>query len=172
MGDTATVRAASRPTGTCLVRFSGATEPVSNDQAVEPSMTTAATVSRTNDGRFSWNEGGQATELAVLPDAVFWATDFDAKLVAAAEDKSVVLINNGRKIGFTPATSHKVTDIRVRPDLKEVWVAVAKMGGGTGVLAYDYNGGFKGIKANSKENLYGPFAPKVKSVEALLAPAQ
>jgi hypothetical protein len=172
LSDTAKVRAASRPTGTILVRFNGSTDPISNDQAIEPSMTGGITVSRTNDGRFSWNEGGQATSLAVLPDAVFWDTDFDSKLVAAAEDKSVVLINNGRKIGFTPATGHKVTDIRVRPDLKEVWVAVAKMGGGTGVLAYDYNGGFKAIRANSKEIMYGPFAPKCKSVEALLASAQ
>jgi len=81
-------------------------------------------------------------------------------------------LNNGRQTGFTPALAHKVTDIRVRPDLKEIWVAVSKIGGGTGVLAYDYNGAFKAIRANSKDNLYGPFAPKCKATDALLASAQ
>lgn len=172
LSDTASVRAASRPTKTLFVGFDKKTETVSEDMAVEPSMVGNQSVSRATDGTFTWNEGSTPTVLGKLPDAVIWSTDFAAKVVAVAGDKNVTLFNNGSQSSFTPAMAHRVTDVRVRPDLQEVWVAVAKMGGGTGVLAYDYSGTFKGFKANSKDALYGPYTPNSPAVNALLAQVQ
>ncbi len=172
LSDTASVRAATRPTKTLYVKFDKTSETVSEDQAVEPNPGGNQFVSRAIDGTFTWNEGGTPTVLAKLQDAVIWSTDFGAKVVAVAGDKSVTIINNGKQSSFTPAMAHRVTDVRVRPDLQEIWVAVAKMGGGTGVLAYDYTGNFKSFKANSKDNLYGPYTPKSPAVDALLAQVQ